>query len=276
MDLITSLLLFCLVGPDGLGMAQQVLRSQTSARPRHVSLVLSSNPSQPRPIHNPSRPSPYYTRHPGSSTTAHTPPSARVRQGRLHGGGRLHLTVQRLRSPRSEADISGQPSRPLAPLGANRRAMSAPKAAGLGRRSQAAGGGRGEGPRVGQARRRRAAALGAQGRGCAGAGSRAGAVLRIPARVRGHRHRRHRLHLRVHEPAAGVRDHRLRQRPVRAAPGLLRLHRHPDLRVSVVQGCADGEQGGRGARPQRWIPVTSIHLPVQKSSTTSTGILCIG
>ena len=191
MELITSLLLFCLVGPDGLVMAQQVLRSQTSARPRHVSLVLSSgdaaSPTTSYPLapRLPTAPAIQHHRSP-----RHTPPSARVRQGRLHGGGRLHLTVQRLRSPRSEADISGQPSRPLAPLGANRRAMSAPKAAGLGRRSQAAGGGRGEGPRVGQARRRRAAALGAQGRGCAGAGSRAGAVLRIPARVRGHRHRR--------------------------------------------------------------------------------------
>jgi vacuolar iron transporter family protein len=42
-----------------------------------------------------------------------------------------------------------------------------------------------------------------------------------------------RVHLRVHEPAAGVRDHQPRQRPVRAAPRLLRLHWHPDLRTCI-------------------------------------------
>ena len=119
-----------------------MLRSQTSASPRHVSLVLSSgdaaSPTTSYPLapRLPTAPAIQHHRSP-----RHTPPSARARQVRLHGGrGRLHLTVQRLRSVRSEAEISGPPSRPLAPLGADRRTMSAPKADGLGRRSQAAGG----------------------------------------------------------------------------------------------------------------------------------------
>ena len=144
-------------------------------------------------------------------------------------------------------------------------------------------------------------------------------VLRLPARLRRDGHRRSKflepsfshssvplsrvshycyklflamvadwLDIRVHEWAGDLRRRRHRQPALRADPGLLRRHRHPDLRtlhhlldlptlyarlqfslirvaiwffvwisgVSVVHVRADGEQGRRGARPQRRLPVT--------------------
>ncbi|KAG0518602.1 hypothetical protein BDA96_09G189900 [Sorghum bicolor] len=250
-----------------------VLNASLAAATRHVVRVLATHgrarrAHRPPPIHFPIR---HQTASGRTRTTSQS--RERPRSGREelvaalvsnggHSAGRLHLLREQQGRSESEREASPGPSRPFAPT--RRQAVAAaPEAAdGLGRvvgqteAEAAAGRGGGEGSRVGQARRGGAAALGARGRGRAGTGGgRAGPVLRLPARVRDHRHRRDRLHLRVHQPAAGVRDRRLRQRPVRADPGLLRLHRHPDLRVSVVQGCADGEQRSRGARPQRRIPV---------------------
>ncbi|CAM0954891.1 unnamed protein product [Alopecurus aequalis] len=73
-----------------------------------------------------------------------------------------------------------------------------------------------------------------------------------------------RVDIRVHQRAGGVRRGGHRQPALRAHPGLLCRHRHPDLRVPVVQGRADGEQGRRGAGPQRRLPVTSFHLAAER------------